>query len=136
MIMRKKLSNYLLYILILSVVLTSSLTGCATKQDDARALLDKYFTSAMNEDYETTYTCYYNEYQKKIPKDEFVLNRKDASVVQSYKILQLDLQDDTGMAIIEITFAPSPKLNRSEPVTVKVQEDLVKEENSWKIKVW
>lgn len=134
--MKKKLSKHLLYILILSVVLALSLAGCSTKEQNARSLLDDYFISAMKQDYATTYTCYYSEYQNKVSKDEFIRNRKEASVVQSYKILQLDLQGDTGKASVEITFSPSEKLKRSEPVTVKVQEDLVQEKEGWKIKVW
>lgn len=134
--MGKNLLKHLLYILILSMVLSLSLAGCSSKDQNASELLNTYFTSAMNQDYATTYTCYYSEYQKKIPKDEFIRNRQEASVVQSYKILQLDLQNDTGKATVEITFAPSEKLKRSEPVTVKVQEDLVKEKEGWKIKVW
>lgn len=134
--MGRNLSKHLLYILILSMVLSLSLAGCSPKEQNASELLDTYFTSAMKQDYATTYTCYYSEYQKKIPKDEFIRNRQEASVVQSYKILQLDLQNDTGKAAVEITFAPSEKLKRSEPVTVKVQEDLIKEKEGWKIKVW
>lgn len=134
--MKGYLKIYLLYILALSLVLTFILSGCSTKEQSARDLLDKYFTSAMKQDYAITYTCYYSDYQNKVSKEEFIQNRQVASVVQSYKILSLDLQNDNGQATVEITFAPSEKLNRSEPATVKVQENLIKEKDGWKIKVW
>lgn len=98
--------------------------------------MDKYFTSAENQDYATTYTCYYDEYQKKIPKDEFIKERKDASLLKSYQILSLNIQKDKVQANVELTFAPSESLKRTQPVTVKVTEDLIKEKDGWKIKVW
>ncbi len=130
----KRLITYILTLSMFLAVL--AMTGCFSTQPGPRALLDKYFTSAQKQDYATTYTCYYKDYQTKISKDEFLKNRKDASVVQAYKILDLTTDKDTGKAIVEITFAPSEKLKRSQPVTVKVQEDLVKEGDGWKIKVW
>lgn len=125
----------LICILTLSMFLILSLSGCSPKGQNPQELLDKYFTSAQHQDYATTYTCYDSEYQKKVTKDEFVKHRKDASTVQSYKILQLDTEKNTGHASVEITYAPSEKFMRTEPVTVKVQEDLIKEKNGWKIKV-
>jgi len=122
-------------ILTLSMFLILSLSGCSLKGQTPKELIDQYFTSAQHQDYATTYTCYDSEYQKKVTKDEFIKHRKEASTVQSYKILQLDTQKDTGQASIEITFAPSDKFKRTEPATVKVQEELIKEKNGWKIKV-
>lgn len=130
------MKKYLFYILALSMILAFLLTGCATNEESAKALLDKYFTSAEKQDYATTYTCYYEDYQKKIPKDEFIKERKDASLLQSYKILQMNIQKDKGQATVELTFTPSEKLKRSQPATVKVTEDLIKEKDGWKIKVW
>jgi hypothetical protein len=37
---------------------------------------------------------------------------------------------------VELTFGPSEKLNRKEPITTKVTEELIKEKGEWKIKVW
>ena len=125
-----------IYILALSVFFTVFLTGCATDEQKAQALLDKYFTSAEKQDYATTYTCYYQDYRDKVSQDEFVKNRKEASAVQSYKILQLNIQNNTGQATVELTFAPSAKFNRTQPEIIKVQEDMIKEKDGWKIKVW
>lgn len=129
------MKKYLICILTLSVFLTLILTGCSAKEQTSREVLDKYFTSAQQQDYATTYTCYDSEYQKKVAKDEFISHRKEASVIQSYKVLQLDTQKDTGKATIEITYAPSGKFKRTEPVIVKVNEDLIKQKDGWKIKV-
>ena len=132
-----KLIKILLWLKFLGVKpLALPLTGCANDQEKAKALLDKYFTSAENQDYATTYTCYYDEYQKKISKDEFIKERKDASLLQSYQILSLNIQKDKVQANVELTFAPSESLKRTQPVTVKVTEDLIKEKDGWKIKVW
>jgi len=129
----------LIYILTLSVFvifsLSLSLSGCSPKGQSPQALIDQYFTSAQHQEYETTYTCYDSEYQKKVTKDEFVKHRKEASVVQSYKILKLDTQKETGQASVEITYTASEKFKRTEPVTIKVQEELIKEKDGWKIKV-
>src|SRR5690242_340515 len=110
------MKKHLTYILALSMFLVVILTGCASNEESAKALLDKFFSSAAKQDYSATYTCYYDEYQKKIPEDEFVKERKQASVLQSYRILELNVQKDKGQASVELTFAPSEKLNRPEPV--------------------
>lgn len=124
-------------ILTLSMFLViPTITGCATQTSGPKELLGKYFTSAQKQDYATTYNCYYKDYQKKIPKEEFIKHRKEASVVQSYKILNLNADKDKAKATVEVTFAPSVKLKRTKPETVKIQEDLVKEKDGWKIKVW
>ena len=125
----------LIYILTLSVLVIFSLTGCSPKGQNPQELLDQYFTSAQQQDYKTTYTCYDSDYQTKVTEDEFIQHRKEASVVQSYKILTLDTDKETGQASVEITFAASDKFKRSEPVTIKVQEELIKGKNGWKIKV-
>ncbi len=130
----KRLTGYILALSVIIVLLSG--IGCSTQHSGPKELLDKYFTSAQKQDYATTYTCYYQEYRKKVPQQEFVNRRKDASVVQTYKILELTTQANTGKALVQITFAPSAKMNRSEPQTVKIQEDLIKEGDEWKIKVW
>jgi len=129
------MKKYLICILTLSVFLTLTLAGCSPKEQTSRDVLDKYFTSAQQQDYATTYTCYDSGYQKKVTKADFISHRKEASVIQSYKVLQLDTQKDTGKATVEITFAPSAKLKRTKPVIVKVNEDLIKQTDGWKIKV-
>ena len=129
------MKKYRICILALSVLLTLTLAGCSPKEQTSREALDKYFTSAQKQDYATTYTCYDTEYQKKVTRDDFISHRKEASVVQSYKVLQLDTQKDTAKATVEITFASSAKFKRTEPAIVKVNEDLVKQKDGWKIKV-
>ena len=129
--MKKKL----IYILTLSVFVIFSLSGCSPKGPNPQELLDQFFSSAQHQDYETTYTCYDSEYQKKVTKDEFISHRKEASVVQSYKVIQLDIQKETAKATVEITYTASEKFNRTEPVTITVQEDLIKQKDGWKIKV-
>ncbi len=99
-------------------------------------MLDKYFTSAEKQDYATTYSCYNKDYQNKVPETEFISRRKEASVVQAFQILKLDADKDQGKATVTITFAPSATLKRPQPVTVQVQEDLIREADGWKIKVW
>lgn len=110
--------------------------GCHSEKGDPKALLDKYFSSAMKEDYATTYTCYYAAYRAKVSKEEFMKHRKEASVLQSYKIISLKQGGDTAQAQALLTFAPSEKLKRSEPVSASVKEDLIREGGEWKIKVW
>jgi len=129
------MKKYLICILALSMFAIFSLGGCSPKEQSPRELVDKYFTTAQKQDYATTYTCYDSEYQKKVTKDDFISHRKEASVVQSYKILQLDTQKNTGKASVEITFASSDKLKRTKPEIVKVTEDLIKQKDGWKIKV-
>jgi len=129
------MKKYLICILALSMFAIFSLSGCSPKEQSPRELVDKYFTTAQKQDYATTYTCYDAEYQKKVTKDDFISHRKEASVVQSYKVLQLDTQKDTGNATVEITFAASDKLKRTKPEIVKVTEDLIKQKDGWKIKV-
>lgn len=131
------MKKYFISILALSVfvILSLSLSGCSPKGQNPREALDKYFTTAQQQDYATTYTCYDSEYQKKVTKDDFISHRKEASVVQSYKVLQLDTQKDTAKATVEITFAASDKLKRTKPEIIKVTEDLIKQKDGWKIKV-
>ncbi len=125
------------YILALSVLLAAlAITGCSGSQPGPRELLDKYFTSAEKQDYATTYSCYYKEYRDKVPENEFISRRKEASVVQAYQILSLETDKTQGKAMVKITFAPSATLKRPQPVTVQVEEDLIKEADGWKIKVW
>ncbi|HMK57257.1 MAG TPA: hypothetical protein VK448_11520 [Dissulfurispiraceae bacterium] len=118
------------------IALTLLIIGCKSPSGTPKDLLDKYFSSAIKQDYATTYTCYYAAYKKKVNEDEFIKHRKDASVLQSYKILSLTQDGDTAHAEVELTFAPSEKLNRKEPVKTTVKEDMVKEGGDWKIKVW
>ncbi len=112
--------------------------GCSSRDKGGpKELLDRYFSSAIKQDYATTYSCYYAPYMKKVSKEEYVKRRKEASVLQAYNInLVKQNGDDAAQAEVQLTFAPSERLNRKEPVTTTVKEDMVKEGREWKIKVW
>jgi hypothetical protein len=110
--------------------------GCSSSYGGPQELLDKYFSSAIKQDYATTYTCYYAAYKQKVNVDEYIKHRKEASALQSYKIISLKQDGDKAQAEVELTFGPSEKLNRKEPITTKVTEELIKEKGEWKIKVW
>ncbi|MDA8164555.1 MAG: hypothetical protein M0017_05950 [Desulfobacteraceae bacterium] len=117
-----------------AVLLT--ILGCNSGPATPKELLDLYFSSSVKQDYATTYTCYYAPYKAKVSSEEYIKHRKEASVLQSYKIASLQVNGKTAQAEALLTFAPSEKFKRKEPVTVKVKEDLVQEGNAWKIKVW
>lgn len=120
----------------MSLILFIAGGGCSSKTASPKELLDKYFTSAVNQDYETTYSCYYAAYKAKVNKEEYVKHRREASVLQAYRIISLTQQGDTAHAEVLLTFAPSEKLKRTDPVSTTVKEDLIKENGEWKIKVW
>jgi hypothetical protein len=135
MILRDKPFRFLILFLILG---TLSLTiGCKPDTSGPTELLNKYFSSAMKQDYATTYTCYYDAYKAKVSREEFVRHRKEASILQSYKIISIKMSDgNSAEAEVQLTFGPSEKLNRKGPVTANLKEELVKEKGEWKIKVW
>ena len=111
--------------------------GCGGDTTGPRNLLDKFFSSAVKQDYATTYTCYYDAYKAKVSQEEFVKHRKEASVLHSYKINSIKMPtSDTAEAEVQLTFGPSARMNRKEPVTVTLKEELVKADGEWKIKVW
>ncbi len=132
---RKRYSLILLQ-LIAGALLFAPGTGCHSRAADPKELLDRYFSSAIKQDYATTYDCYYAAYKAKVSRDEFIKHRKEASVLQSYKIVSLTQDGDTARAEVLLTFAPSEKLNRKEPVSTTVTENMVREGGQWKIKVW
>ena len=113
------------------------IAGCQSGTSGPTELLNKYFDSAIKQDYATTYTCYYDAYKAKVSRDEFVRHRKEASALQSYKIISVTMPDgNSAVAEVQLTFGPSEKLNRKGPVTVNLKEELIKEKGEWKIKVW
>jgi hypothetical protein len=125
-----RIITYLFWILLIAA-------GCQPDTAGPRELLDKFFSSAVKQDYATTYTCYYEAYQAKVSKEEFVRHRKEASVLQSYKIISITMPDsNSAEAEVQLIFGPSEKLHRKEPVTVNLKESMIKEKGEWKIKVW
>ena len=131
------MKRYLWFMMLLMGAVLIAGSGCSQKDKGGpKELLDKFFSSAIQQDYATTYTCYYDAYKAKVSKEEFIKHRKEASVVQAYKIVSLTQNGDTAQAEVLLTFAPSEKLKRTEPASATVKEDLIKENGEWKIKVW
>ena len=112
------------------------LAGGCRRSDDPRALLDRFFGTALRQDYAATYDCYSSAYHAKVSREDFVRHRREASVLQAYKILSLEQQGDTAHAVAQLTFGPSAKLNRPFPVDTTVTEDLVREGGTWRVRVW
>ncbi len=129
---------YSFFVVLVSCVLILAGAGCQSKDKGGpKALLDRYFSSAIKQDYAATYSCYYGPYMKKVSKEDYVKHRKEASVLQAYNINFVKQDgENAAQAEVQLTFAPSEKLNRKEPVNTTVKEDLVKESGEWKIKVW
>ena len=131
------MKRYLWFMMLLMGALLIAGSGCGPKDKGGpKELLDRFFSSAIQQDYATTYTCYYDAYKAKVSKEEFIKHRKEASVVQAYKIVSLTQNGDSAQAEVLLTFAPSEKLNRTDPASATVKEDLIKENGEWKIKVW
>ena len=132
--MKKHFSLIGIAALLLMIVGAGCKSGTATTP---REVLSKFFSSAVSQDYAATYNCYYGAYKAKINKDEYIKHRKEASVLQSYDILALNMEGNSAAhAEVKLTFAPSEKLGRKEPISTVVKEEMVKENGEWKIKVW
>jgi hypothetical protein len=113
------------------------IAGCQGDTAGPKNLLDQYFSSAVKQDYATTYTCYYAPYKAKVTQEEYVRHRKEASLLLSYKINSIKYsKSDAAEAVVGLTFGPSEKLKRKEPITVSLKEELIRENGEWKIKVW
>ncbi len=111
--------------------------GCGRDTGGPKELLNKYFSSAVKQDYAAVYTCYYAPYKAKVSREEYIRHRKEASALLSYKIISIKMpKSDTAEAEVQLTFGPSEKLKRKVPAAVTVKEDLIKENGEWKIKVW
>jgi hypothetical protein len=110
--------------------------ACNYEKTGPKGLLEKYFSAAIKQDYETVYSCYYAAYKAKMTRKEFVRKRKEASVLQAYKILSLKQENGSARAEVQLTFGASDKLTRAEPFTITMREEMVKEGGEWKIKVW
>ncbi len=113
-----------------------SVSACHSDNSNPRNVLNNYFTTAIKQDFGAQYTYYYNAYKAKVSMDDYIRHRQDASVITNYSVQSLDVSDDKARAIVRLTFAPSEKLKRSQPVDKTVVEDLVRENGEWKIKVW
>lgn len=129
-------NKYSLFTLFLFGMVLITGAGCHSDNGGPKNLLDRYFASAIRQDYAATYTCYYDTYKAKVNKDEYVRHRKEASVLKAYAVKSISQQGDTAEAQVELTFEKSQKLKRDRPETALVKEDMVRENGEWKIKVW
>jgi hypothetical protein len=118
------------------VLLAGSLGYYYFSQEGPRELLERYFSSAIKQDYGTTYACYYQEYAKKVPREDYIKHRKEGSLLQSYRIVSLNQKGNTAQAQVLLTFGPSERAGRKNPANVLVTEDMQREGGDWKIKVW
>lgn len=96
--------------------------------------LQTYFGSAIRADYERTYSCYYQRYRDAVAVDEFVSHREQAARLESWRIDSISQKGDTATASVTLTFARKDASATSRATTV--QEDLVREADGWRIRVW
>ena len=129
-------NKYSLFTLFLFGIVLIIGAGCHSDKGSPQNLLDRYFSSAIRQDYAATYACYYKAYKAKVNMDEYIRHRKEASVLKAYAVKSISQQGDTAEAQVELTFDKSQKLKRDRPVTALVKEDMVRESGEWKIKVW
>ncbi len=128
--------RYLTHIIILTWIISLPISACHSDNGNPRNALNHYFTAAVKQDFGAQYAYYYNTYKAKVSMDDYIRHRQDASVITHYSVESLDVSDDKARAIVRLTFAPSEKLKRSQPVDKTVVEDMVRENGEWKIKVW
>lgn len=120
------------------VVATLALAACANAPaypgfDSPDKALTTYFESAKSQDYLTTYDCYYDLYQQRVARDEFVKRRVQAAVLKRYRIDSLVVGGDSAEASVTLTFVSA---TAGADRTVQVKENLVKQGSGWKIRVW
>ncbi len=123
-------------VLAVAFLLALGTTACRRPGDGPRELLDRYFSSAVRQDYGATWECYERNYRSKVNREEYVQRRREASRLVSWKTMALEQHGETARARVDLVFAPSPRLGRLEPVTKTVEEDLIREREGWRIKVW
>ena len=119
----------------LAVTAVVAAAGCR-RGDDPRALLDRYFGTAARQDYSGTYDCYDTAYHGKVSREEYMRHRKDASPLQSWRVLSVEQHGDRATADVALVFGPLPRAGRTTPVSAVVHEDLVQEAGSWRVRVW
>ncbi len=110
--------------------------GCHSDRDNPKDLLDTYFTAMIRQDFAAVYDCYYNNYRSKIGKDEYIKHRREAALLQAYRVKSISEQGNRAKAQVELTYAPSETLKRDRPYLTSVTEEMVREHGEWKIKVW
>jgi hypothetical protein len=122
---------------VLLIAALTALSGCAqgyagfATPGDA---LQTYFASARNTDYATTYDSYYRHYRDLVARDEFVSHRRQAAVLKDYRIDSLSQKGATAVATVTLTFESKGGDAKTRLTTLR--EDLVREADGWKIRVW
>jgi len=106
-------------------------SGFATPQDTLRT----FFESAQHHDYATTYSCYYQRYRDRVAQQEFINHRNQAATLQSYTLGPISINGDAAEATATLVFAAGAG-NATAARTIAVREDLVKQADGWKIRVW
>ncbi len=109
--------------------------GCA-RRDDSRAALERFFSTAQRQEYAATYDCYDVAYRAKVSRDEYVRHRREASPLQSWRVLSVEQHGDRASAEVALVFGPLAKAGRPTPVSQTVHEELIREAGAWRIKVW
>ena len=106
-------------------------SGFATPQE----ALHTFFDSAKRHDFATAYSCYYQRYHERVTLQEYIKHRNQAAPLQSYTLGPVATRGDTAEATATLVFAASAG-NAIAARTVAVREDLVREADGWKIRVW
>ncbi len=119
-----------------AALLAVAAVACQRRESGPRELLEHYFATAARQDYDATWECYDATYRSRIPRDEYVRHRRQASRLESWRILAVTTDGGRARATVELVFAPSARLARAEPVTTNVEEELVRERDGWRVKVW
>ncbi len=128
--------GYMIIAALLAGAAIMSGAGCRSNRDNPKDLLNTYFQASIRQDYAAVYPCYYDAYREKVSRDEFIRHRRDASVLQAYRVKSISQRGDSAQARVELTFAPSQKLKREHPYSTAVTEEMVREDGEWRIKVW
>ncbi len=132
----KKYFAILAILFFAAAVMAAARFPSSSGKGNPKELLNQYFSSAVKQDYGSTYECYYAAYKTKVSKDEYIRHRKEASQLVAYEVKSITEKGDSAEARVDLTFGPSEKLKRAQPVTKPVVEDMVRENGEWKIKVW
>ncbi len=123
-------------VLAAALLVALALASCRRPERGPRELLDRYFSTAARQDYGATWECYDRNYRSKVPRDEYVRRRGEASRLVSWATVAIEEHGDTARADVDLVFAPSPRLGQPGPARAKVVEELVREREGWRIKVW
>lgn len=129
-------STLSLRMLAVSAAAALAVLGCHKAEAGPGEALGRFFDTAVQQDYAATWQCYDRAYRAKVDQQEFVRHRSEASRLQAWRLLSLERKGDQAEAVVELDFAPSPRLNRTEVATRRVVEQMVLEPDGWRIKVW